>query len=287
VGWFWFLIVLFPVIGLVQSGGQFIADRFSYVPSAGICIMAAWGLHDLAATRPLLRRTAAISGAVAVGVCASLTFAHAGVYRNTQTLWDATLRSEPDCLAARYNLGKWYLKLGRYEDGIVQCRKMLEILPGDPGAEGVMAEIRLRQGKFAEASDAFEKLLARRPDLPAAWCNLGFALLQQHRAAEALTAYQKALELDPNYALAHNDLGNILLQQGRVDDALAHFIRAAQIKPDFGEAHYNIAEILLRRGRSAEALSEYRKTLASLPNLAPARARIAEILRQQGGQSDH
>jgi superkiller protein 3 len=244
-------------------------------------------LHDLTASRPVFRRTAAIGGAVVVGVCAVLTFSHAGVYRNTETLWNATLRSEPDCLAARYNLGKWYLKVGRYDDGIAQCRRILEIVPGDPGAEGVIAEIRLRQGKFAEASDAFEKLLARRPDLAEAWCNLGFALLQQHRAGEASAAYQKALELDPNYALAHNDLGNILLQQGRPDDALAHFVRAAQIKPDFGEAHYNIAEILLRKGRSGEALSEYRKTLASMPNLAAARARIAEILRQQGGHSDH
>jgi tetratricopeptide (TPR) repeat protein len=286
VGWFWFLIVLFPVIGLVQSGGQFIADRFSYVPTVGIWIMAAWGMHDLAAARPVLRRIVAIGGAVALGACAVLTWRHAGDYRNTETLWDATLRSQPDCLAAHYNLSKWYIKIGRYDDALAHCRKILEVSPGDPAAESILAEIRLRQGKFAEAADAFEKLLVLRPNLPEAWCNLGFAFLQQHRDGEALDAYQKALDLDPDYALAHNDLGNILLQQGRADDALAHFIRAAQIKPDFGEAHYNIAEILLRKGRPLEALAEYRKTLASLPNLAPARARIAEILRRQGGQSE-
>jgi tetratricopeptide (TPR) repeat protein len=286
VGWLWFLIVLFPVIGLVQSGGQFIADRFTYIPTAGIWIMAAWGLRDLAATRPVFRRIVAISGAVALGACAVLTWRQAGVYRNTETLWDATLRSQPNCLAAHYNLSKWFLKTGRYDDAMAHCRKILDELPGDPAAEGVVAEIRLRQGKYAEAADAFEKLLALRPDMPEAWCNLGFALLQQHRAGEALEAYEKALNLDPNYALAHNDLGNILLQQGRTDEALAHFVRAAQIMPDFGEAHYNIAEILLRKGRPVEALAEYRKTLAALPNLAPARARVAEILRRQGGQSE-
>src|SRR5262249_17946316 len=33
VGWLWFLVTLLPVIGLVQVGGQQIADRYDYVPS--------------------------------------------------------------------------------------------------------------------------------------------------------------------------------------------------------------------------------------------------------------
>ncbi|HUD82188.1 MAG TPA: tetratricopeptide repeat protein [Candidatus Saccharimonadales bacterium] len=285
VGWFWFLIVLFPVIGLVQSGGQFIADRFSYVPTAGIWIMVAWGLHDLAAARPVLRRFVAISGAVALGACALLTWRHVGVYRNTETLWDATLCSQPDCMAAHYNLSKWFLKIGRYDDAIAHCRTILDSLPGDPAAEGILAEIRLRQGKFAEAADAFEKLLALRPNQPEAWCNLGFALLQTHHVPEAVAAYEKALQLKPDYALAHNDLGNILLRLGRPDAALEHFTRAAELVPDFAEAHYNIAQILLYQGRTNDALVEYQKALASQPNLTAARTRISEILqRQREGQ---
>jgi len=36
VGWFWFLGTLVPVIGLVQVGGQSIADRYTYVPMIGL-----------------------------------------------------------------------------------------------------------------------------------------------------------------------------------------------------------------------------------------------------------
>jgi Flp pilus assembly protein TadD len=285
VGWFWFLIVLFPVIGLVQSGGQFIADRFSYVSTAGIWIMVAWGLRDLAAARPALRRIVAISGAVGLGACAVLTWRHVGVYRNTETLWNGTLSSDPNCVAAHYNLSKWFLKIGRYDDAIAHCRKMLEVQPDDPVAEGIMAEIRLRQGKFSDAAEAFEKSLTFRPDQPEAWCNLGFALLQTHHVPEAVHAYQEALRLKPDYALAHNDLGNILLQIGRPDAALEHFARAAELAPDFAEAHYNIAQVLLYKGRTNDALIEYQKALVSQPNFTPARARISEIVqRQRGGR---
>jgi tetratricopeptide (TPR) repeat protein len=47
VGWFWYLGTLVPVIGLVQVGSQTFADRYTYMPSVGIFIMAAWGAAEL------------------------------------------------------------------------------------------------------------------------------------------------------------------------------------------------------------------------------------------------
>src|SRR5262249_46658776 len=48
VGWLWFLGTLVPVIGLVQVGSQYMADRYSYVPFIGCFIFVAWGAWDLA-----------------------------------------------------------------------------------------------------------------------------------------------------------------------------------------------------------------------------------------------
>ena len=49
VGWFWYLVTLLPVIGIVQVGGQARADRYMYVPMIGLAIMLAWGGADLLA----------------------------------------------------------------------------------------------------------------------------------------------------------------------------------------------------------------------------------------------
>ena len=43
VGWFWFLITLVPVIGLVQVGGQAMADRYYYLPSIGLFVGLSFG----------------------------------------------------------------------------------------------------------------------------------------------------------------------------------------------------------------------------------------------------
>src|SRR5262249_19392057 len=50
VGWLWFLGTLVPVIGLVQVGGQTMADRYFYIPSIGLFIAVVFGLADLTKT---------------------------------------------------------------------------------------------------------------------------------------------------------------------------------------------------------------------------------------------
>src|SRR5437762_7110410 len=51
VGWLWFLGTLVPVIGLVQAGGQTMADRYLYIPSIGLFIALVFGLADMAERR--------------------------------------------------------------------------------------------------------------------------------------------------------------------------------------------------------------------------------------------
>ena len=61
VGWLWFLGTLVPVIGLVQVGGQAMADRYTYVPLIGVFIMIAWSLPPAAFAATNRGRVAAVS----------------------------------------------------------------------------------------------------------------------------------------------------------------------------------------------------------------------------------
>jgi protein O-mannosyl-transferase len=312
VGWFWFLGMLVPVIGFVQAGGQSLADRYTYLPCIGLWIMAVWGLHDLASERPILRAAcAAVAGLVAV-LFAILTFGHAGDYKDTGTLWEATLRSYPNSLAAHNNLSRWLMDQGRWDEALDHCRKAVAILPDDPTAHDDLSRIYLHQGNVDEAiaeglksiraqprSEVNRQTLARaylqkgdfaaaaaslreatkiEPTASEAWCNLGYALLRQGQIPEATEAYQRALELNPDYALAHNDLGNILLRRGRLDEAMSHFQRAVDLAPTFAEAHYNLAGILAQRGRLDEAIAQCQKAVEIRPGLVAARDRLAALI---------
>src|ERR1039458_3145394 len=61
VGWFWFLGMLVPVLGLVQWGTEAMADRFTYVPLVGLFLVLAMGAAALG--QRLVPRTVLASAA--------------------------------------------------------------------------------------------------------------------------------------------------------------------------------------------------------------------------------
>ena len=46
-GWFWFLVVMLPTIGVIQVGLQGRADRYTYLPHIGVCIGVVWLIGDI------------------------------------------------------------------------------------------------------------------------------------------------------------------------------------------------------------------------------------------------
>src|ERR1700694_5313892 len=70
VGWFWYLVMLVPVIGLIQVGLQGRADRYTYLPQIGLYIAIAWLVSDLTAS---WRKRGFVLAPAAVAVVATLS----------------------------------------------------------------------------------------------------------------------------------------------------------------------------------------------------------------------
>src|SRR5438445_12211832 len=54
-GWFWYVGMLVPVIGLIQAGEQARADRYTYLPQIGLYMLIVWGITDL--IMPIMTRS--------------------------------------------------------------------------------------------------------------------------------------------------------------------------------------------------------------------------------------
>src|SRR5438105_314136 len=129
VGWLWFLGTLVPVIGLVQVGGQIMADRYFYIPSIGLFIPLVFGLADVAKrwhVAPLLGAT--IAGVVLLAL-ATLTNAQIQRWRDSFTLFEHTLAVTPPNLRIEHNLGIAMGISGRYDEAATHIAKALQIDP--------------------------------------------------------------------------------------------------------------------------------------------------------------
>jgi len=130
VGWLWFVGMMLPVSGLLQTGLQSIADRYTYLPAIGLAIMAVWGLRELVAS--LFAGRAAQVGLAATGVaclciCAGTTGHQLAYWQNTETLMEHALLVDPNNYVAHQNLGVYYSKLGLTETAREHRQRVREL----------------------------------------------------------------------------------------------------------------------------------------------------------------
>jgi len=254
-GWFWYLVMLVPVIGLVQVGEQGHADRYTYLPSIGLFLIAVWVAADVAAVDPVrLWRGIAIAGTgVGVAALACTAFTQTSYWRNSETLWTHALAVTTDNDVAHNNLG--YLCVAR--GGL------------DKAISHYEAASKIRSGKLDphyNLGTAFVEM------------NLGDALAKRGQSDEAMVHFEQAIKLQPDYAEAYYNRGNVLFAKGRIDEAIADFEKTLQIQTNDADAHTGLGNALLRKGAVKEAIAHYNEAMALAPEDPHSRNNLAWVL---------
>src|SRR5256886_15094821 len=116
VGWLWFLGTLVPVIGLVQVGGQTMADRYFYIPSIGLFIAIVFGLADIAESRRVAPWVSAAIANVVLLVLATLTNAQIHRWTDSFTLFNHALTVAPPSVIVEDSLGYALNSRGRFDE---------------------------------------------------------------------------------------------------------------------------------------------------------------------------
>ena len=207
VGWLWFLGTLVPVIGLVQVGGQAMADRYFYVPSIGLFIAMVFGLADIAKRRHIAPWIGAAIANVVLVVLATLTNAQIHRWSDSFTLFKHTLAVAPRNVAIENALGFALQRSGQLDEAAAHFEKAIQIEPDDQASQLYMGVARFYQGRVPEAIEHAQAAIRLQPDSAKAHNLLGMALAKQDRNEAALVELRRASELAPTDAEIRNDLG--------------------------------------------------------------------------------
>jgi len=267
VGWLWFLGTLVPVIGLVQVGGQIMADRYFYIPSIGLFIAVVFGLADITRSlRVAPSLSAAIAGIVLL-VLATLTNTQIRRWHDSFTLFEYTLAVTPPNLRIEHNLGVALGVSDRYDEAAAHFEKALQIDPNFYDGLVVMGVTRAHQGRLPEAVEYFQAAIRSQPDMPKAHVQLAHALWTQTRDQDALEEMRRASQLAPKDADIQADLGLALGLAGRIPEAIEQLHGALRLNPDSAEAHNNLGLALLASGKPRESIPEFEVALRLKPEL--------------------
>lgn len=277
-GWLWYLGTLVPVIGLVQVGGQALANRYTYVPLVGLFCLVAWGAADLAGRKAGGRGLAAGLAVAAVGLLALQARQELAYWKDSATLFSRALAVTKNNYAMHNNLGVILKNQGRLDEAIGHFREALWIHPAAEKTHTNLGNALLLQGEAHEARKHLLEALRLEPRSAMAHANLGDAALALQRPDEALADYRRALALEPNLAAAHYNIGSLLASRGELEEAIHHFQEAVRIRPDYAKAHNNLGSALFLCGRLDEAIGHLQEALRLNPDYAMARQNLADAL---------
>ncbi len=294
----YYVISLFPVLGFFSVyffRYSFVSDHFQYLASMGPIALAGAGMATLAARlwgTPVELQGTAISQppwefgkAPFLGGCMALlvllgflTWRQTAEYRDLNALYTATLKKNPGCWMAHYNLGIVLSEQGETDQAIDHYRQAVTLRSDYAEAHYNLGRLLVEQGRLDEAIDHYEKAVEINPADPETQNNLGVTLFGIGRVDEAIAHYRKALEIQPDYVEASCNLANALIAEGDFDGAIARYSACLSVIPDQPEAQYNLASALLRKGRIDEAIVHYQKVLQLHPQSADAHANLGSAL---------
>jgi len=281
-GWLFMLITLAPVIGIVQSGEQAWADRYTYLPLIGVVVSMVWGVEALVRARGWnVRITAALTAMVIVALTAT-SFVQTTHWRDSESLMTHALAVTERNFVAHTNLAALFTDRGQHDEAITHARAAIAASPRHPPAYLNLGSALQAQGKLEDAAAAYREAVALRPNAALGHFNLGSALHAMGRVNEAIACYERALALDPAMPSAHTNLGFALFDRGQLDAAIAHYRQALEVEPSSPVARTNLGMALSSQGQHDAALREYEAVLRTNPGYIQARFNMAVDLQKLG-----
>ncbi len=290
VGWLWFLGMLVPVIGLVQVGGQSMADRYTYLPLVGLFIALVWGAADLGVKRRWGARPLWALGLFILLVCGALTAKQVSYWSNPVTLFEHTLEVTGANPTVFNSLGCALSARGRNEEAERYFRDAIRLMPSYLEPYGNLAGVLFDRGQFEEAVQEYGVLLRLNPNDAQVHRSRGLAWFAWGKLIEAEADLREALGRNPGSALIHFDLARVLQDGGKTEEAIFHYREAVGLRPRHAEALNNLAWIMavhpdgqFRNGQEAVRLAERAGSLSvvkdvnQLDTLAAAYAEVGRF----------
>jgi protein O-mannosyl-transferase len=309
----WLLVGLAPALYLRNFGnGDFVRDRYMYLPSIGFAILAAMALRRLPSIKGWSAQ--AVQGCAVLilcggYVCASIAqqvywgndllllvrgqslypgnpYANAGLAKEYSQrgahdraieLAESVVRDHPEYGYGPLALAEAYIRAGRFDEGRVWLDRVNPDYAKSEMGMAAVAGLYGQMGNYERAFSLCSEILEREPNLYSALYNCGNIHLMdgQYRDAEQLLS--RAVQLVPEQAAPKHFLGRALLQDGRNAEAQPYLLRAAAMDPKVWDYHYWLAVSFEQSGNMSAARMEYQRALQLNQDSKEAKMRLTAL----------
>jgi tetratricopeptide (TPR) repeat protein len=230
-----YVVALAPNLGLVRISAQLAGDRYVFIPTLAVMVMAfgvRWHIPARAAVARAMRVAVLALGVplalAAVPGLALLSRDYALVWRDSITLWEHALRlGGHRAFGVVGGLGQAYLLAGRFEDSVRLYGQGVMLEPRRADAHRNYGLALAHAGRLDPAEIHLRIAASLNPDLPKIMFNLGEVLYRQEKPSQALAALAMAVAREPGNRVARELAVDLLMTTPDLDPRLVAGVREA------------------------------------------------------------
>jgi tetratricopeptide (TPR) repeat protein len=269
LGFLLFLLAFLPASNLLFPTGTIFAERLAYLPSAGLCLIAAAAIAGRASGLRALTPGRRLALGAVVLLLAARTVVRNPVWDGDESLFTNLVRVSPASAKAHYDFAYMSVAEGRIPEALAQYTRATEIYPGYWDAWAGRGHCERLLGDLAESEKAYAESVRIQPAYENGWFGLGLTREARGDLDGAERAYRQGLRRAPrSLPLAYRTA--VLLSRGARPGAIHAWHRALAIEPGSQPSRIGYAELLIGLGRTDEARRQVAETLRLAPAYAPA-----------------
>jgi Tfp pilus assembly protein PilF len=247
----WAILTTLPTLYLrAIAPGNFVHDRFLYLPSVGIVILLALAIEQLSASKTTPRSGAPMKWAVVAILC---TAAFAGMldhqlqWANNISLYQNAIGYAPENPVLQVNLANELVSLGRYDQALPLYLNALQRDPRFWLSNYNLGYAYYKTAKFSEAEDYLQRAIQIDDKDPDQFIYLALSQMQQGKLQPAAQNAERALQRGPRSPGFHFVLAKILETSGNRERALAEYQAEASLHPENAQAKTEIQRLQARQ----------------------------------------
>lgn len=242
---FFWVVTLSTALDIRQITFPYLADRFSYLPSAGLCLAVSYVLFDLLPRSfPSLRPSwfaLPLTGIIAFfwAIQTSRAITH---WRNEEAFSTYSMQESPS-IPIFHNIRGRVLatQTGDLQGATKEFETALRLSGSAPelwvaaahDAYMGLANVALQQDRLEEAARMYENAAAKMPANTAAYKQLATLYVRQNEFPKVAAYLSDVVRLDPQDVEAQFNLGVCWLKMERYSDAARQFRTVESVNPSF------------------------------------------------------
>lgn len=306
VGWLWYLGTLVPVIGFVQVGSAYMADRYTYIPLIGIFAALAFGLADLVDRRPRIPAWAFVPlWLVATALPAMALLTEYG-RRNDAPVPVAVILTTIGCLAlvatglgllaarsprmARVGVGAGaslalalfgvltFWQVGYWKDTTHLFSHTIKGTIRNHGAYFALGTAYWREFDFEKTLEMYDTSLKIGPNLSMPRYNRAMVYRAQKKDDLAIRDLEAALRMGHTEWDCRLEIGRIHLSHRDWEKARQQFVRVLELNPRSAHAESLLGAALIQLDQPHEGIKHYLRAVTLAPNDARPAVLLSRIL---------